>query len=124
VNLQPYAAIAAVLLFRHLRTSPNWTKGVLVAVFLVESALSTGTRVYLQARRVPLVLRDRRPMATAKLDVDPIHVSNYMLKLETNTEFISDRLGELNAPFTMITTAISMALLLTTATMPSSGDAG
>jgi hypothetical protein len=78
--------------------------------------------VYLQARRVPIVFRDHQRLATAKLDVDPIYLSNYLLKLETDAEFMSDRLGELNAPFMMIAVVISMALLLTAATMRSSGE--
>jgi hypothetical protein len=70
----------------------------------------------LEERRVPIVVQDGRASVTAKLDVDPTHVNNYLLKLNTRAEFMSDRLGELSAPFSLMTVLLSLLLLAVTGT--------
>jgi len=136
INLQPYALLTAVLLFRMLGDLSKWCSGALVAVFLVESALISGAIMHLQARRVPMILsaqpveaertlpsfpsweassdpaQDGHVMLTAKLGLNETYVDNYILKLNTRAVFMSDRLGDLTGPFALIAVVISMGLLI------------
>ena len=132
-NLQPYALLTAVLLFRVLGDLSKWLSGALVAVFLVESALISGAIMHLQERQVPMILsaqpvepegtlpsfypypwksQDGHVMLTAKLGLDETYVHNYVLKLSTKAVFMSDRLGDLTGPFALIAVVISMGLLI------------
>jgi hypothetical protein len=113
LNLQPYACLTVVWLFRTLGDLSKWIRAVLVAIFLIESALISGAIMHLQERTVPMIMQDGRMMLTSKRGRDEGYVNNYRLKLNKKAVFISDRLGDLTGPFALIAVVISMGLLST-----------
>jgi hypothetical protein len=131
INLQPYACLTVVWLFRMLGDLLKWFSGALIAVFLIESALISGAFMHLQELRVPLILsgqpveaertlpsllsgpaQDGHVMLTGKLGLNEVYVENYILKLNTKAVFMSDHLGDLTGPFALIAVVISMGLLI------------
>lgn len=110
-NLAPFICLTAVLLLRWLREAPVTLKVVLIGLFLIESALSTGALLALQERHLPLAFRGESVVISGKLNADVGYVQNYMYKLHQKAVFISDRLGDLIGPFSLILVVISIGLL-------------
>lgn len=113
INLLPFICLTAILLLRWLRDLPLYCKGLLTGVFLIESGLTTAALVALQERPVPLVLKvGGKVVADAKVGLNYIYVNNYALKLHENAVFLSDRLGDLTEPMSLIATVIAIGLLV------------
>lgn len=112
INLQPFVCLAAVLVLRWLKEVPTTGKLMLLGLFLIESALTTGALIALQERLVPIV---REPDGTlsveGKLGLNPIYVSNYIYKLFKNVVFVSDRLGDLATPGSLVMAVAAILLI-------------
>lgn len=112
VNLQPFISLTAVLIFRRLKDLPTLAKVFLLALFLVESALTTEALIALQERTVPFV---RHPDGTFSVERQPglnlLYVSNYIYKVSQNAVFLSDRLGDLAVPSSLIMAVTAIFLL-------------
>ncbi len=122
LNLQPFICLTAVLLLRWLQDLPTLPKMCLFGLFLIESALNTGALIALQGRRVPIVLEpDGTFMIFGKLGLDPHYVNNYSYKLLKNAFFMSDRLGDLTGPFSLIATVVPIGMLIGALVWSSSG---
>jgi hypothetical protein len=86
---------------------------LLTGAFLIESGLTTAALVALQERPVPLILRaDGKIETIAMLGLNDVYVNNYVLKLRENAVFLSDRLGDLTEPMSLIATFIAIGLLV------------
>ncbi len=114
-NLQPFICLTAVLLLRWLQGAPKTVKVFLFGLFLIESALTTGALLALQGRQLPLALQGGSDFAVlGNLNADPTYVSNYKYKLREHAIFLSDRLGDLAGPFSLISAVIPIGLLIGT----------
>ncbi len=73
---------------------------------------------------MPLILRaDGIISVVGKLGLDPNYVKNYAYKLRENAEFLSDRLGDLTGPMSLIAAVIPISLLIGALIWSSSGRA-
>ena len=113
VHLQPFVCLTAVLLLRRLRDLAVLPKLFLCGIFLIESALTTGALITLQGRQVPLVLQpDGTLLVLEKIGLSVNYVSNYILKLRNNSVLLSDRLGDISGPFSLIAAVIPIGLFI------------
>ena len=113
LNLQPFLCLTCVLLLRWLKQLPVALKLLLSTIFLIESALTTGALMALEARPVPLILGpEGKFLVLEKLGLNPIYVNNYLLKLGQKVVFLSDRLGDLAGPFSLIAATVALGLFV------------
>ncbi len=113
LNFQPFICLTAVLLLRCLQDMPALAKGCLFGLFLMQSALNTGALIALQERQVPIVVQPNGHLSlTGKLGLDFNYVNNYIFKLRKDAVFMSDRLGDLTGPFSLMATVIPIGLLI------------
>jgi len=111
LNQSAYICLAAVLIARWRRHLSGLAAPLLAAVFVVESSLGSGALVALQERRVPMVLQPDGSMAThGKVGLDPVYLNNYAKKLREGAVFLSDRLGDLATPFSLVALTLSLAI--------------
>jgi len=122
LNLQPFICLAAVFVIRWLRDAPDLLKVPLLGIFLMESALTTGAILALQGRQLPLVLKGAtRVSVLGTVHADHFYVANYIYKLRERAVFLSDRLGDLVEPLSMIAAAMAIGLLMGLAVRSSDG---
>jgi hypothetical protein len=111
--MQPFICLTAVLLLRWLKDLPAVAKASLLAIFLAESALNTGALLALQERSLLIARQpDGKLLIYGKLGADTNYVTNYLYKLTENAVFLSDKLGDLAGPFSLIGAVIPIGLLI------------
>lgn len=122
LNLQPFLCLAAVFSIRWLRDASDVLKFPLLGMFLVESALTTGAILALQGRQLPLALEGAtRLVVMGKVHADQVYVANYIYKLRERAVFLSDRLGDLAEPLSIIAAVMAICLLVVPSIRSSDG---
>lgn len=111
VGLQPYVLLVAVFLVRRLRGAPPYVSRALVALFLIESAVSTAALLALQSRVLPISVSAGGVTQVARVDANPTYVQNYILKLENGATFLADVLADTQRPFALLAASIAAAVL-------------
>jgi len=112
LNLMPFICLAAVWLASAVKTFDVRCRLAFGIVFVLESLLTSGAIVYLQARPVPIILKAaNRISIRGEIGLNPRYVDNYFHKLKHGAVFLSDSPGT-QVVASLLAAALAVALLL------------
>ena len=112
LNLQPYLFLALVCIVRYSMEAPLIVRVALCVIFAAESALGCVALLVLQARPVPFELLDNgRYHIFGKLALNTTYVDNYILKVNKNISYLSDRLDGSTASVSLAAVLLAAVLL-------------
>jgi hypothetical protein len=125
LNLHPYVALVPVLILRHRRAFPRFAGILLSAVFILESAIVSGSWIALQARTAPVAITGNGEVHVfGVIDVHRKWLSNYIFKLQTGAVYLSDHLQDSRIPFLLLCSLASIALLVVLKKCAARGEPG